>query len=133
MPIPRILFGVPLLVAGIFLPALGPDIPAAPAGTIGMSQEVFTTEHVKIHQGETLTLVNNSRFVHIIGEGKGGRLFDASTAPVQNRKLMETNDIYTSGKWTTPGTYYLTCIVHPEMTVEVVVDRCDCCSTGTCA
>ena len=133
MPFPRILLGVPLLAAGILLPAAGADLNPAPANTIGMDHEVFTSDVVSVKQGQTVTLVNNSRWVHIIGAGQKGRLDDVSTAvPVEFRRLMESNDTYTSGKWSTPGTYFLTCSVHPEMTVKVVVTECDCCATGTC-
>ena len=34
---------------------------------------------------------------------------------------METNSEYTSGPWLTPGTYYLTCGIHPTMNLTVVV------------
>jgi plastocyanin len=34
---------------------------------------------------------------------------------------METNDSLTTGQWNTPGNYTLTCSVHPEMTVKVIV------------
>jgi plastocyanin len=133
MPFPRILLGVPLLVAGIVLPAAGVELTTPPATAIGMDHEVFTTEHVTIRQGDTVTLVNNSRWVHIVGAGEGGRLDNTtSEVPVEFRRLMETNDSYTTGKWNTPGEYYLTCSVHPEMTVEVVVTDCGCCSNGTC-
>src|SRR5438067_10092388 len=112
MAIPRFLFGVPLLVAGILLPASGGKLASVPANAVGMDHEVFTSDVVKVRQGDTVTLVNNSRFVHIIGEGRGGRLSGANTAPVDNRRLMETNDTYTTGKWNKPGDYYLTCTVH---------------------
>jgi plastocyanin len=42
---------------------------------------------------------------------------------------METTDVYTTGAWNTAGTFYLTCSVHPEMTVKVVVTGC-CCGNG---
>jgi plastocyanin len=35
--------------------------------------------------------------------------------------LMQTNDVYTSKPWMTPGTYYLTCTVHTRMNLKVVV------------
>jgi plastocyanin len=36
-------------------------------------------------------------------------------------ELMQTNSVYSTGVWDTPGTYYVTCSVHPKMTLEVVV------------
>jgi plastocyanin len=34
---------------------------------------------------------------------------------------MQTDGVYTTGPWETPGSYYLTCSVHPRMTLNVVV------------
>ena len=39
------------------------------------------------------------------------------------RILMQTDDTYTTPPWNVPGTYWLTCGVHPEMTVKVVVNN----------
>ena len=126
MAIPRILLVVPLLLGGMFLPAAGVD-PAKPAaGVLGMNHEAFSTKEVTVSCGDTLTMENDSRWVHIIGPGTGGLLVAAKGVPVTRRELTETGDVYTTGAWTTPGTYYLTCAVHPEMTVKVVVTDCCC-------
>jgi plastocyanin len=122
VPVPRFLLGVPLLLAGIFLPAAGPDLATVPAGGIGMEHEVFSSEEVTVHQGHTLTMVNDSRWIHIIGAGQHGKLEPVSSAiPLEYRRLVETNDTYVTGQWNTTGTYFLTCPVHPLMTVKVVV------------
>jgi plastocyanin len=127
MALPRILLAVPLLAAGILLPAAGSDPTPPAAGVLGMEHEAFTTDQVTVKCGDTLPMVNDSRFVHIIGPGQGGLLTDAPKGvPVTTRKLVETNDSYTTGKWTVPGQYFLTCSVHPEMTVKVVVTDCCC-------
>jgi plastocyanin len=127
MGLPKVLLAVPLLLAGMYLPALG-STPAAPAaGVLGMDHEVFATDKVTVKCGETLPMVNNSRWVHIIGPGRDGRLTPAPAGvPVASRELVETNGTYTTGVWDAPGDYYLTCSVHPEMTVEVVVTDCCC-------
>jgi plastocyanin len=132
MPIPRILLCVPLLALGLFLPALGSDPVTPPAGAVGMAHEVFTTETLTVHQGGTVTLVNNSLWMHTIGPGRDGRLEDNAAVPLTGRRLMQTNDTETTGRWNTPGTYYLTCSVHPEMTVKVIVTKCGCCANGSC-
>jgi plastocyanin len=36
---------------------------------------------------------------------------------------MQTNNVYMSGRWMTPGTYWLTCTVHPGMNLKIVVVR----------
>jgi plastocyanin len=131
MGIPKILLIVPLLVAGMYLPAAGPTPASAPIGVLGMTHEHFTQDKVTVKCGERLSMVNTSRWVHIIGPGRDGVLTPASTAvPVTRRVLLQTSDSYTTGRWTTPGEYHLTCAVHPEMTVDVVVTGC-CCQRGS--
>lgn len=127
MRFPRILLAVPLLAAGIFLPAWGADPPKPPAGVLGMKHEAFSSTEATVRCGDTLTMQNNSRWAHIIGPGRDGLIVAADPAvPVPKRVLTETGDVYTTGAWNVPGTYYLTCSVHPTMTVKVVVTGCCC-------
>lgn len=127
MAVPRVLFVVPLLVAGIVIPAAGAAPARAPSGTVGMVHEAFATDSVTVQCGHTLTFVNSSRFVHIIGAGRDGTLAEAAGVPLTGRRLMETDDRYVTGRWSKPGTYYLTCSVHPEMNLKVVVTVGCCC------
>jgi len=121
MAIPKILFLIPLVAAGVLLPAAGPA-PAAPAsGALGMTHEDYARDEVDLRVGDTLTLANSSRWAHTIGPGRGGTLRDHAGEPITGATLMQTNDVYTTGRWNTPGTFYLTCSVHPDMTVKVVV------------
>ncbi|MFI6596914.1 hypothetical protein ACIBHX_11705 [Nonomuraea sp. NPDC050536] len=133
MPIPRILFALPLLAAGLFMPALGAEPAKPPSGVLGMEHEEFSSKVVTVRQGGRLTMANSSRWVHIIGAGRDGHVVDAKGVPMTGLKLMETDDVASTGTWTTPGTFYLTCSVHPEMTVKVIVTPCGCCSAGSCA
>lgn len=121
MSFPRILLLVPLLVAGAFLPALGAAPDAPPAGALGMSHLDYTSDEVTLQAGDTLTLANNSRWAHTVGPGRGGSVADAAGVPLTGFTLMQTNDLFTTGRWNTPGTFFLTCSVHPDMTVKVVV------------
>jgi hypothetical protein len=98
MAVPRILFAVPVLALGIFLPTAGAAIKPAPPGALGMSHEGFTSTEVTVHRGQTLTLDNNSRFMHTVGAGKGGTLADNPAVPMLPRKMMATNNIYTTGQ-----------------------------------
>jgi len=132
MRIPRILLAVPLLLAGAFLPAVGAAPPSAPDGVVGMEHELFTLDELTIERGHTLTLVNNSRWLHIIGPGRDGSLVEDDAIPMRERALTEINDSYTTARWNKTGSYYLTCSMHPDMTVKVVVTDCGCCSAGTC-
>ena len=121
MSVPRILILVPLLVAGAFLPAAGAEPDAPPPGALGMTHLDYAEESVSLHVGDTLTLANNSRWAHTVGPGQGGSVIDAEGVPITGFTLMQTNDLFTTGRWNRPGTFYLTCSVHPDMTVKVVV------------
>ena len=120
--LPRILFIVPGLVAGMLLPAVGAKPKPAPASTVGMLDELFDRSAVTVHRGDRLTLVNSSGLVHVIGPGRRGRVITRTPGvPVVGFHLMETNGVDTTDRWERPGTYYLTCSVHPKMTLKVVV------------
>ncbi len=121
MRIPRILFAVPVVIVGMLAPTAGAALSKAPATAVGMGHEGFSRSVVTVHRGQTLTLVNDSHFVHTIGPGKDGTLGDIRGEPMTGRKLMESNARYTTGQWNLPGTYTMTCSVHPEMTVKVIV------------
>ena len=129
MALPRILLVVPLLVAGMYLPNAIATPPKPAAGVLGMTHEGFSSKEVSVGCGKTLTMVNDSHWVHIIGPGRDAILSTEPGVPVDGRRLMETTDVYTTGAWNTAGTFYLTCSVHPEMTVKVVVTGC-CCGNG---
>jgi len=124
MALPRIAAIVPLLLAGLFVPAVGPDPAPPPSGVLAMGHEKFAEDEVTVDCGSTLTMQNDSRWVHIIGPGQDGALTADPTSPVADRRLLETGDVVTTGAWNSPGVHYLTCSVHPEMTVQVTVRPC---------
>jgi len=126
MPLPRIIVVVPLLLLGMYLPAAGPHVDERPPGALGMTHEHFSVTEVDLRCGQTITMQNDSLWAHIIGPGREGLLDPDAAVPIAHRELMETNDVFTTGAWTKPGTYYLTCSVHPEMNVKVVVSDCCC-------
>jgi plastocyanin len=132
--IPRILLAVPLVAAGLLLPALTdpPDTP--PEVVIGMAHEGFVMPEasedsvnvgdvpvITINTGETLTFQNNSRWIHILGPGRHGLLASPGSGAMTPRHMLEENETYTTAPWDNPGTYPITCPVHPDMNAEVVV------------
>ena len=122
MRIPRILFVVPGLLAGLLVPALQASPKPLPAGAVGMITNDFAKDSVTIHEGQRLTLFNNSTVIHVIGPGRGGRVIGhAKHVPISGFHVMQTNSVYRTPPWTTPGTYWLTCSVHPDMTLKVIV------------
>lgn len=124
MAVPRILFAVPLVLAGMVAPAAGAALHHRPDGVIGMGHEGFSAKEIHIHVGDTITFQNDSRWIHIIGAGHDGHLAVPPAAePVSSRLLLEQNQSYTTGTWNTPGTYSMTCSVHPDMTTKVIVSK----------
>ena len=122
MRVPRIVLVVPGLLAGLLIPAFTTAHVHPRAGQIGMVGTMFARSSVTIHRGERLTMVNNSDVVHVIGPGRGGRVIGTEAhVPVVGFHLMPTDGTYTTPAWKTPGTYWLTCSVHPDMTLKVIV------------
>jgi plastocyanin len=121
--VPRILFVVPGVLAGIFVPTLIVNAPKpAPPNAVGMNFMDFTKDVVTLHRGERLTLVNSSRNIHSIGPGQNGQIVSPVRGePLTGFHMMETNAVYKTGPWLTPGTYYVTCSIHPMMNLKVVV------------
>ncbi len=124
--VPRIFLVAPGILAGILVPAVIVGNPKpAPPNTVGMSFMDFAgPDIVYIHRGQYLTFVDSSRNIHEIGPGQNGRI----TTPVPGEPLigyhlMQSNSVYKTGPWLTPGTYYVTCGLHPMMNLTVVVLR----------
>jgi plastocyanin len=125
MRLPPILIAVPLVAAGLFAPSALPSPDAPPAGAIGMMQEKFTgPETVTIPRGGSVTFANDSGWLHVLGPGDKGRFLAQSGVPAlpdHGLLLSETSDVFVSGPWNTPGTYHITCQLHPRMNVTVIV------------
>jgi plastocyanin len=90
---------------------------------MGMTDGDFAQDSVTLHTGQRLTLFNDSRVVHIIGPGLNNHVFPERGAPIHGFHLLQTNDFFITGRWNTPGTFTLTCTVHPGMNLTVVVKR----------
>ena len=122
LALPRILLVVPGLLAGLLIPMLTAAPKAPSQNAVGMVNDDFAQSTVTLHRGERLTLVNDSHYVHVIGPGFDQHVYSPQRGdPVVGFILMQTNDVYTTKPWMRPGTYYLTCTVHTEMNLKVVV------------
>lgn len=121
--LPRILFAVPGILAGILVPTVIVSAPKpAPPDTVGMTFMDFSKDTVYLHQGQLLTLVNSSRNIHAVGPGQNGQIVSQVRGePMTGYHLMETNAVYKIGPWLTPGTFHVTCSIHPTMNLTVVV------------
>lgn len=122
MTIPRILFIVPGLLAGLLIPTLGHGPKPAPANAVGMNFMDFSKDSVTLHRGEWLTLANDSRNIHAVGPGQDGQIVSPVRGePMTGFHFMETNAVYRTGPWLTLGTFHVTCSVHRMMNLTVVV------------
>jgi hypothetical protein len=121
--VPRILFVIPGILAGLLVPAVIVDTPKpAPPDTVGMTFMDFTLDTVYLHRGQYLTFVDSSRNIHEIGPGRNGQITSQVRGePLAGIHLMQTNTVYKTGPWMTSGTFYVTCGVHPTMNLTVVV------------
>lgn len=126
MAVPRILFAVPFLVLGAAAPALAHTTPA-PSGhsnLVGMRQESFSTDTVTLHVGEPLQLFNDSNFLHVVAPGQDARVADQPGEPrFGSRDVVSVprGTAYQTLTWGAPGTYHVTCTLHPDMNLTVVV------------
>jgi plastocyanin len=113
------------LIATALLVAGPRETPAAArAGVITMGHEEFNRSGVTIRAGQRLTFSNTSHWLHVIVPGKEARLDTQPGLPsigTRNAHLSERGDRWITAPWNAAGTYYLTCQLHPEMTLEVRV------------
>jgi hypothetical protein len=119
---PKVLLVIPGLLAGFLVPTLLAAPKPVPTMDVGMVTRDFAKDVVTLHRGERLTLVNDSNAVHVIGPGVNTHIASPERGvPLTGFHLMQTNAVLTTGPWMTLGTFYLTCSVHPGMTLKVVV------------
>jgi plastocyanin len=118
------LIAVGLIAVALIVPGPREAPAAAHGGAITMGHEEFGRSVTTIHAGQRLTFSNTSHWLHVLVPGKGARQDSQKGLPrlgARNAHLSERGDHWTTGAWKTPGTYYLTCQLHPEMTLEVRV------------
>ena len=125
MPIPRFVVAVPIVVIGALAPSLTDEdpLPRRP-NLVGMEQVEFDRETVTIRPGQQIQFVNNSNFLHVLAPGDRARVADEAGVPdfgPDDVRSMSRGDPFVTDAWTEPGTYQLTCTLHPEMNLDVVV------------
>jgi plastocyanin len=124
--VPRILFAVPFLVLGAAAPALAhtTSAPADRSNLVGMRQESFSKDTVTLHVGEPLELFNDSNFLHVVAPGQDARVSDQAGEPrfgARDVVSVPRGTAYQTLTWGAPGVYHVTCTLHPDMNLTVVV------------
>jgi plastocyanin len=125
--VPKLVLAVPIIVLGAVVPGLTRDepLPRRP-NLVGMEQVGFDRDVVTIRQGQQLQFVNNSNFLHVLAPGHRARVTATAGAPSfgpDNVRSMPRGDPFVTKAWNTPGTYEVTCTLHPEMNLDVVVEK----------
>lgn len=109
-------------------------VQSAPTGTGGgntveMGATTYTSGNsITIKKGETITFTDNKSngSLHILVIGENGAAKSEPGAPDlgANGITFNPGDSKPIGPWTTPGTYHVTCTVHPT-TMNLVVTVTD--------
>ncbi len=127
MAVPRVLWAVPIILAGWFATGFTHDLPMPNRpGMVGMKQEDFDRETVRLRVGERLELYNDSNFLHVVAVGADARVTKAAGAPAFGPRgvvSVPRGTGYQTLSWDSPGTYHVTCTLHPEMNLTVIVSR----------
>jgi plastocyanin len=125
--LPRVLLAVPLVVIGAAVPGLTDHTPLPRrSNVVGMEQESFDRQTITIRQGQHVEFVNNSNFLHVLAPGHKARVTNDPATPsfgADNVRSMPRGEPFVTDAWTTPGSFQLTCTLHPEMNMTVVVEK----------
>ena len=123
----RMIWGLLALgaIAGaVFFPGPSQEPAKAQGKVISMGHEEFGRSELTIHVGDRISFVNGSHWLHVIVPGKGARQSSQPGQPKfgpRDAHLSEHGDRWITDPWNKAGTYFITCQLHPEMTLEVRV------------
>ena len=127
LALPKVVLAVPLVVLGAVAPGLTQDepLPRRP-NLVGMEQVAFDRDAIRIHRGQQIQFVNNSNFLHVIAPGDRARVTAAHGVPSfgpDEVRSMPRGHPYVTGPWEALGSYQVTCTLHPEMNLDVIVEQ----------
>lgn len=95
--------------------------------TVMMGATTFQATTITISKGQTITFTDDAATgtMHILAIGKDGVADTEDGAPDfggPNGHSINPGESWTSPPWNTPGTYHVTCTVHPTtMTLTIKV------------
>jgi plastocyanin len=92
---------------------------------VHMNATNFVQSSITIHKGESITLIDDASVSHIIANGTWdngtAKPQDEPGAPQVKQMQISGSGQATPGPFTTAGTFHFYCIVHPGMSLTVVV------------
>jgi plastocyanin len=121
----RRLYAIGLLGALVGLAGCGGDDRPPPPDAIVMTTNTFEPASRTVKQGGTITLFNQTRgALHILVNGDKGATRPEPGAPSfggASGHRSERGEVWTTPAWSTPGTFHMTCTIHPTMNLTVTV------------
>ena len=97
--------------------AAEPSEAAGEEETVRLSQFAFDPEELTISAGTTVNFVNADSAAHTVTEGTDGT---AVEDPIIDDELAQNGS--TSVTFDEPGTYNITCKIHPSMQLTITVE-----------
>lgn len=103
-------------------PSGSPDAEPSPSAsgegaTVTMENSEFSSADLAIAAGTIVTFTNDDAFDHTVSEGVDGEL--ATDALFDLELAAGASDTFT---FTEPGTYQVTCTLHPTMNMTITVE-----------
>lgn len=121
----RRLYAIAMLGAILTLAGCGGEERKAPPDAIVMTTNSFEPATRTVKQGATITLFNQTRgALHILVNGDRGATRLEPGAPSfggASGHRSERGEVWTTPVWETPGTFHVTCTIHPTMNLTVTV------------
>ncbi len=114
-----------LWLAGCSFGASGDSGPCS-AQNLKMGSATFCASTISIPKGGTITFTDDpgNGAIHILVIGTNGVKQSENGAPDFGGAAgisLNPGDTWTTPPWNTPGTYHITCTVHPGMNLTVTV------------
>jgi plastocyanin len=97
--------------------AAASEEPAAEEARVRIDNSAFDTEELTVAFGTEVSWVNADAFEHTITEGTDG---DPVEDPIVDEEIAQNGTV--SVTFDEPGTYDITCQIHPSMQMTVIVE-----------
>ena len=107
----------------LMVAACGSTVTSDDPNAIDTSSSAFSKSQVTIKVGQTLTFVDNGE-IHYLVIGTNATYQKETGAPDlggPSGHTISAGQVWLTPPWTTPGTYHITCTIHPNMNLTVTV------------
>jgi plastocyanin len=107
----------------LIMAACGSKVTSDDPNAIYTSSSDFSKSQITIKQGQTLTFVDNDT-LHYLVIGTNALYQKESGAPDlggPDGHTISAGQVWVTPPWTTPGSYHITCTIHPSMNLTITV------------